>query len=55
VVEDGVTPLELMLKRMRYYNQLVDRELELGAEADQDKIDKASGKKRRLAFKSSAP
>jgi hypothetical protein len=40
-VENGISPLQLMLKRMRYYNQVADRELEKGSKADQDKIDQA--------------
>jgi len=39
--ENGISPLELMLKRMRYHNQMADRELEKGAKADHDKIEKA--------------
>jgi hypothetical protein len=39
--EQDITPLELMLKRMRYYNSLVDRELKKGEEADQSIIDGA--------------
>jgi hypothetical protein len=39
--EQGITPLELMLKRMCYYNSLVDRELKKGEEADRSIIDGA--------------
>ena len=39
--EQGITPLDLMLKRMRYYNSVVDRELERGEAADRGIIDGA--------------
>ena len=37
----GISPLELMLKRMRFYNDLADRELEKGDQADRNAIDSA--------------
>lgn len=36
-----ITPLELMLKRMRFYNSVVDLELEKGKSADRQMIDRA--------------
>jgi hypothetical protein len=37
----GVTPLETMLRRMRYYIKLAERELEKGDNADRGMIDSA--------------
>jgi hypothetical protein len=39
--EQGITPLEVMLKRMRYYDSIADRELEKGEAADPCIIDSA--------------
>src|SRR5437868_1966616 len=33
-VEEGITPLDVMLKRMRFHNAVADRELEKGDVAD---------------------
>jgi hypothetical protein len=38
---EGITPLELMLKRMRYYHSLAEREMRKGEEADRHIIDAA--------------
>ena len=38
---EGISPLEVMLKRMRYYDSVVDRELEKGEGADRGIIDDA--------------
>jgi hypothetical protein len=39
--QEGITPLELMLKRMRYYHSLAEREMRKGEEADRHIIDAA--------------
>jgi hypothetical protein len=38
---EGITPLELMVKRMRYYHSLAEREMRKGEEADEHIIDAA--------------
>ena len=38
---EGISPLDVMLKRMRYYSSVVDRELKKGEEADRGIIDGA--------------
>jgi hypothetical protein len=38
---EGITPLELMLKRMRYYHSPAEREMRKGEEADRQIVDAA--------------
>jgi hypothetical protein len=39
--KEGISPLEVMLKRMRYYDSVAERELKKGDEADRRIIDSA--------------